>query len=176
MIVLCTCSTLRTLKSGSYYYHPQWGTSITSSRRGRDQGWGNDIVEAFGSYATAASCDIAEPLSTSVEFAVYKITADSKVVAAANTDYDYSYNTTPSANPYAGFTTSSWAGLKKYVDYMLFNKKDSYEMGNNISSNVSQIQNKIHFIWRDIRMHFTSSWIVFKKSRRQVILHHVQLE
>ena len=124
-----------------YYYHPQWGTSITSSRKGRDQGWGNDIINAFGSSVTAASCDITDPLSTSVEFAVSKVTAASKVVAAANTKYDYSYNTTPSANPKVSFDASSWTSLKKYVDYMLFNVKNSYDMGNNISSNVSQIQN-----------------------------------
>ena len=63
------------MKSGSYYYHPQWGTSITDSRRGRDQGWGNDIVNAFGSYVASTSCDLTEPLSTPVEFAVSKVTA-----------------------------------------------------------------------------------------------------
>ena len=127
--------------SDGYYYHPQWGTVITSSRKGRDQGWGNDIINAFGSSVASASCDITEPLTTSVEFAVSKVTAASKVVAAAEATYDYSYNTSASANPYASFNISSWSSLKKYVDYMLFNKKDSYEMGNNISSNVSKIQN-----------------------------------
>ncbi len=129
------------MKSGSYYYHPQWGTSITDSRRGRDQGWGNDIVNAFGSSVASTSCDLTEPLSIPVEFAVSKVTAASKVVAAADTEYDYSYNTSASANPYASFSTSSWTALKKYVDYMLFNKKDSYNMGNNINANVSTIQN-----------------------------------
>lgn len=129
------------MKSGSYYYHPQWGTSITSSRKGRDQGWGNDIVNAFGSSVASVSFDITEPLSTSVEASVSKVTAASVAVAAAETTYDYSYNTTPSANPKVSFSISSWSTLKKYVDYMLFNKKDSYELGNNVNSNVSAIQN-----------------------------------
>ena len=31
-----------------YYYHPQWGNTIGSSRKGRDAGWGNDILRALG--------------------------------------------------------------------------------------------------------------------------------
>lgn len=29
---------------------------------------------------------------------------------------------------------------------------------------VSLIENKVHFIWRDIRMYFTSKWIFYKKN------------
>ena len=31
-----------------YYYHPQWGMSIGSSRRGRDAGWAKDILDGLG--------------------------------------------------------------------------------------------------------------------------------
>lgn len=32
-----------------YFYHPQWGTSISSSRRSRDCGWGATILTRLGS-------------------------------------------------------------------------------------------------------------------------------
>lgn len=31
-----------------YFYHPQWGKYITTSRRGRDLGWANGILRDFG--------------------------------------------------------------------------------------------------------------------------------
>ena len=30
-----------------YFYHPQWGTAIGSSRRGRDAGWGNTLIAMY---------------------------------------------------------------------------------------------------------------------------------
>ncbi|MBP3583557.1 MAG: hypothetical protein J6K44_05885, partial [Clostridia bacterium] len=40
--------TLSIRADDGYYYHPQWGTTISSSRKGRDAGWGNDILRALG--------------------------------------------------------------------------------------------------------------------------------
>ncbi len=31
-----------------YFYHPQWGKCITTSRKGRDLSWANDIINDFG--------------------------------------------------------------------------------------------------------------------------------
>lgn len=39
-----------------YFYHPQWGKNITTSRRGRDLGWATSIIKDYGSapsYKTA---------------------------------------------------------------------------------------------------------------------------
>ena len=34
--------------SSGYFYHPQWGTDISLSRRGRDLGWGTSLLSMFG--------------------------------------------------------------------------------------------------------------------------------
>lgn len=120
--------------SDGYYYHPQWRTSISSSRKGRDKGWGNEILNSLGSSARSISALAASNVASAV--------SDGSVssVMAASSSYDY---TIPTGTPaQAAFSYNSWTELKAYVDYWLFNVKNSYTMGNTINSNISAIQNK----------------------------------
>ena len=114
-----------------YFYHPQWGTSISSSRKGRDRGWGNDILAAFGSVAItetslAYSYDV---IPTSHLYTLDSLSVPKVVLASA----------TSSA---AQFSYESWEDLKAYVDYWLDVKKDSYTMGNTLNSNIGAIESK----------------------------------
>ena len=112
-----------------YFYHPQWGTNITSARKGRDKGWGNDILNAFSSVAaeaTALAYSYDKILTSSL--CTSNALATSKVVLASST------TSVPQ------FSASSWDDLKAYIDYWLDVKKDSYTMGNTINSNIGTIQ------------------------------------
>ncbi len=113
-----------------YFYHPQWGTNISSSRKGRDKGWGNDILNAFSdvaAVATAAAYSSDTILTPSL--CTSGALATSKVVLTAST------TSVPQ------FSSSNWDDLKAYMDYWLDVKKDSYTMGNTINSNIGAIQN-----------------------------------
>ena len=71
-----------------YFYHPQWGESIGTSRLGRDLGWATQIITKFGSIPlydapngtkgekkpTGASTALVGELSESVAAAVSKVT------------------------------------------------------------------------------------------------------
>ena len=128
--------------SDGYYYHPQWGTSISSSRKGRDKSCGNQILNALDpntdgdsnpfTYTAAAESSLVLPLASS------SIGNLSGVAAAAIEDYS-SPEAVSSASPV--FSTASWTDLKAYVDYWIFTKEDSYTMGNTINANVSAITN-----------------------------------
>lgn len=127
----------KSLKSyDGYYYHPQW-SSVNSNRKGRDKGWGNDIIEAFSPYISTAASVVTETLVVSEQYAAAKVIDVTTAKLSATADYsgyDYSYNPDPSANSYASYSSSSWTRLKKYIDYMLFNVKDSYSMGHTITA------------------------------------------
>ena len=72
-----------------YYYHPQWGKSIGTSRRGRDLDWAIDLAKIFGTplkyptaldqMAGATSSLLTSPLTSSAEKAVSKVVATASV-------------------------------------------------------------------------------------------------
>lgn len=72
-----------------YYYHPQWGKNIGTSRRGRDLDWAIDLAKIFGTplkYPTAldqmaggTSSLLTSPLTSSAEKAVSKVVATASV-------------------------------------------------------------------------------------------------
>ena len=107
-----------------YYYHPQWGTAINSSRKGRDQGWGNDIINAFAPTTPLSSCSncysgansspLTERLGLSSSAAVSKV-----VSVAASVDY------------------TNWNSIKALIDSEISN---SYSLGNKLNSNIGTIE------------------------------------
>ena len=81
--------------ANGYFYHPQWGAEISTSRLGRDLGWATDMIKTFGGkpfYDTpngmkgtlgapeqnAATAHLTSKLSVSQVAAVSKIVAVSK--------------------------------------------------------------------------------------------------
>ena len=121
---------LSLLADDGYYYHPQWGTNISNSRKGRDKGWGNDIIEAFGSVAentaTAGSYNyssniiLTAKLNTSTKNAASKVVLASSVVLTSST------------------TFTDWDSLQAYIDANISN---SYSLGNTLNANIGTIQN-----------------------------------
>ncbi len=123
---------LSLLADDGYFYHPQWGTNISSSRKGRDKGWGNDILEAF---ASVAASDNGSPvgiaysydamltctLGISSETAASRVIATSSAVAASSAS-----------------TFTDWDLLRAYIDE---NISDSYSLGNTLNANIGTIQN-----------------------------------
>lgn len=45
--ILEYAKSLQSAENG-YFYHPQWGTDVTTSRLGRDLGWATDMIGTFG--------------------------------------------------------------------------------------------------------------------------------
>lgn len=116
------------LADDGYYYHPQWGTNINSSRKGRDKGWGNQIINAFGYLAEGANTaalylanpSLTDSLTEGTSSAAAKVVATSRVVAAASD------------------TFTNWDSLKAYIDSHI---ADSYSLGNTLNANIGTIQN-----------------------------------
>ena len=131
---------LQSSKDG-YFYHPQWGTSIGTSRRSRDCSWGATILTRLGSRpywntpsgtsgiygapgASASSVSLTSPLSNSTAVAVSKVALASGVWTG---DAHLA-------------TVSAW---ESYLIETTANiKSDSYTIGNTLSSQNSQIKNR----------------------------------
>lgn len=117
-----------------YYYHPQWGTDISSSRKGRDQGWGNRLLATLDakadgnvsvsgvSYVVPSSSHLTGRLLDSTTDTVSKIVPDT--VTKASSSFEASL--------------SSEADFAAWLDSGL--SKNSYSVGNTISSNISAIK------------------------------------
>ena len=122
-----------------YFYHPQWGKSISTSRRSRDCGWGATILTRLGSRpywntpsgtsgiygapGTSAS-SLAEPLSTPRSVATLRLLAASDVWTGAS----------------HLATLSAWESyLKTQTASIRYN---SYSIGHTISSQNAQIKNR----------------------------------
>lgn len=111
-----------------YFYHPQWGTDISSSRKGRDQGWGNRLLAAITAkdkaQATGISCIIPDSRFISSD-------ADN----AASNLLSVSVSKAPSA------FESSLASESDFIAWLDAGlAKDSYSVGNTINSNISAIK------------------------------------
>ncbi len=104
-----------------YYYHPQWGTAINSSRKGRDQGWGNEIINAFAPVATSSNNSvraISSPLTQRIGIST-RAAVSSIVSVAASVDY------------------TNWNSIKALIDSEISN---SYSLGNKLNSNIGTIE------------------------------------
>lgn len=132
----------RNLQSSSdgYFYHPQWGKSISTSRLSRDCSWGAVILSRlgvkpywdtpsgtpgiYGKPSGTAKSSVTIPLSTS------KATAVSNVISVSDvwTGSDQLSTLEKWENYLNGFKTKI--------------KLDSYSVGNTISSQNAQIKNR----------------------------------
>ena len=117
--------------SDGYFYHPQWGTSISSSRRGRDAGWAADIIRALGlvpKYDTASGSIKGEnPVVPSSKGDLTDRLGMSVVVAAS------------AVLPTAASELSSEAAFRTYLDNANISK-NSYSIFNNLNARISEIK------------------------------------
>ena len=118
-----------------YFYHPQWGTAIKTSRLSRDLGWATSLLEMLGSqpfynapdgtkgmYGPPPGTAMTQPLKNSGAVAV------SKVVATA-TKWTAQLE-----------TLDAW---KAYIDAFAVDiNTKSYSIGNTIASQDAQILNR----------------------------------
>jgi len=123
-----------------YFYHPQWGTGINRSRRGRDAGWARTIITGLGGtpkYPFLGDTDVngASYLTPSLRTGA-SVTAVSKVVAVAASDAVYA-------------TKESFIA---YLDSLKFNE-NSYAAGNVINSTTGAI--RIHGHMETLRQYLT---------------------
>ena len=141
-----------------YFYHPQWGKAISSSRRGRDLGWSTQLLTALGAkpkYDTpnGVKGDSAAPTAKQLtgDISLSSVTAVSKVVAAADA------SSTP-----AEFQSKE--AFRAYLENMKINR-NSYSAGNTLSARsgeiqaagylpelrayLAEIQNPINGLWED---------------------------
>ena len=115
-----------------YFYHPQWGTSIGNSRKGRDHGWARELIDALGAeplypygadrksaVSATSKVMLTDELSSSDAVAAAAKVISSKVVATAS------------------FDLSSERAFREYLSGLSDN---SYSIGNTINSNVTRIK------------------------------------
>ncbi len=117
-------------ESDGFFYHPQWGKDITLSRRGRDLGWCDGILDTYGvgkKYTSASSSSfeyntesgMTERLGASAVKAVSKVINTASVAVAPHLE-------TPEA-------------FAQYLeDLDIYN--NSYSAGNTLSAQGSQIK------------------------------------
>ena len=117
-----------------YFYHPQWGTSISSSRKGRDQGWGNRLIAALtdmvdGVVQTASEAELgAARLINSASFMGFTPNRVADSIVAPTVLGASSFE----------LSLASEADFIAWLDSGL--SKDSYSVGNTINSNISAIK------------------------------------
>ena len=118
-----------------YFYHPQWGNSISATRKGRDLGWAKRILNSLGARPYWNTPDgvrgeLGAPGSTEValtsSLTTSKVAAASHVVSCATPDY-----------------LTSVAKFKAYLaNPAYFNwETNSYAAGNRLESELGQIVN-----------------------------------
>ncbi len=117
-----------------YFYHPQWGTEISVSRRGRDLNWATSIINAFGDqplYNTPNGIEgsfgapgIAPAMLTSSLLASKPHSVSSVIKANDSTLPSY---------------LQSIESFDAYLDSLNIPEK-SYSAGNTLSSQASQIK------------------------------------
>ncbi|MBQ2877052.1 MAG: hypothetical protein IJE25_08580 [Clostridia bacterium] len=127
-----------------YFYHPQWGTDISPSRRGRDLGNSIGVLNRFGAvplYPTALDrlqggvvptsyLPVTAPLRTSRDVAVSKVVLASTTTTAPHLASEEAFIEYLD-NLFATVTTTSESG--EIVP-------NSYPIGNTVSSQASQIK------------------------------------
>ena len=118
--------------SDGWFYHPQWGTSIGSSRRGRDAGWAVDVLKSLNitpKYDTASGSLKGEnPIKPSAKNNLTDKLGESAVIAAS------------AVVPTAAGELASEEAFKTYLDNANISK-NSYSIFNNLSSRTSEIKN-----------------------------------
>lgn len=125
---------------GGYFYHPQWGTNITSSRRSRDLARAVNVLATFGSRPTynTPNGDLGDGIraedipvsysSLTSQLSQSALIAVSKVIPTAHsTDYPPELENRDSFEAYLG-------GLKISTD--------SYYIGNTLTAMKSQIKQR----------------------------------
>lgn len=114
-----------------YFYHPQWGTSVGSSRRGRDAGWAVDVLKALNitpNYDTASgSLKGKNPIKQTSKMDLTVRLGSSSVVAVST------------VVPTAAGELASEEAFKTYLDNANISK-NSYSTFNNLNSRVSEIK------------------------------------
>nr|MBE6544707.1 hypothetical protein [Oscillospiraceae bacterium] len=117
-----------------YFYHPQWGTAISSSRKGRDQGWGSRMIAVFGQLVDETSVSSVSAVSyvaPTKEALTDKLLASDAYIAASKV--------LPKVDRVsAAFDLTSEATFKAFLDEGL--AQDSYNTGNTINSNISAVK------------------------------------
>lgn len=114
-----------------YFYHPQWGTSVGSSRRGRDAGWAVDVLKALNitpNYDTASgSLKGKNPVKKTSTIDLTDRLGTSSVVAVSM------------VVPTAAAELASKEAFKTYLDNANISK-NSYSVFNNLNSRISEIR------------------------------------
>ena len=124
-----------------YFYHPQWGTGISTSRRGRDAGWAKTILSGLGAtpkypYLSGITTPTASLHLTASLKGGSSAGLVSKVVATAASNSKY----------------ESEASFIAYLDSLKFNE-NSYSAGNVINSTTSEIKKAGY--WETLRKYLT---------------------
>ncbi len=114
-----------------FFYHPQWGKNISTSRRGRDFNWSKNILTAYSRSSKYPLADGSTILPASYGMTSYlgasHVSAVSKAVAAA--DATPSHLSTPEA-------------FKNYLENELDFINAAYPAGNELASQSSQIRSR----------------------------------
>ena len=132
----------RALQSSTdgYFYHPQWGTSINTSRRSRDCGWGATILTRLGVKPYWNT-----PSGTSGMYGAPGSKASSALLLPVGSSTAQSASRLVlTANVWTG--ASHLATLSAWESYLIDKTKnmasDSYTIGNTLSSQNSQIRER----------------------------------
>ena len=118
-------------QSDGYFYHPQWGTAVSSSRRGRDVGWASTIIKALGltpKYDTPSGSMKGEnPIVPSSVSGLTDRLGSSHVSAVS------------AVVPTAAGELASEAAFKTYLDNANISQ-NSYSIFHNLNSRISEIK------------------------------------
>ncbi len=119
-----------------YFYHPQWGTEIVASRRGRDLGWATQMLKAFGvkplyNAPDGTKGELGAPGQTSA----FKITDRLSASGIAAVSKVVLTNTTRSSLPECLRSISAWGEYLDELDIY----HNSYYAGNTLAAMHGQI-------------------------------------
>lgn len=111
-----------------FFYHPQWGKNISTSRRSRDFNWSRNILDAYGRDSKYPMIDDVAPTSGALRsmLGTSVVTAASKVIAADSTLYIPEHLQTLEA-------------FKDYLENTLDFYNAAYPAGNTLGSQSAQI-------------------------------------
>ncbi len=111
-----------------YFYHPQWGKSINTSRRGRDLGWSTQILRALG-----------EPPFYNTPNGVSGIYSDGSAALAVPLGSQSTAQAVSKVVPAAvAIEFSSEENFKRYLDNLNINQ-NSYSAGNTLDARSGEI-------------------------------------
>ena len=130
-----------------YFYHPQWGADVTTSRLGRDLGWATDMIGTFGGKplydapngvegTLGAPVQNASASQLTARLSTQKVAAVSKIVAVSNAslpsylksidawdtyikELNIPYNSYHAGNTLAAQHDQIMFAGQEYVDYLI---------------------------------------------------------